>query len=654
MTSGRSGGDAGANALRISSVSYRPVSQSQVELGPPSVKPLKRHPSHQDHGSHRPVEDEIVAKTVESPTQPSSSAQVEARLVEAGSEIVAATVESSSTQPFLPGDIAALLAETIEDEIVTISVVPSSRSHTPSAAHVEARQAGDKAEAGTESQPSSTSQSADLIETRLSAGQLVPLDLTKLSIESLALPDPSCHVLLLPKDKDVEVLEFKGNSELDGWITVNTSDNNAADNASSSTAKILAITPSADQLGFTVRHLDHGLSIDFLFDPSLDRLVLRNNGLDPMLATPKGDPGDPALQPLTAAQLGTIGLSPGVWSLGTEQEQGLFELKVLERYAWQVTTTLSAKRGFEESAPAPKRGKLADGRVVAGPAGTSRSMPEGNALLNLANREIVHIGIGADRNIVVKIIKPSTTNVGDTIRAARMWADELSVHSSLEKHTAISQFLGSDARFYSIYTEHIDARALTFHTNTADGSFRGTDADVRRVLSDMASALSFLHAGDYVHNDIKPANILYNQDRGAVLIDFGQSFKKGNEPRGGGSPWYLAPEFLRTHKLRGAKSDVWALGVVMLWLLGKIKLPESTGHGWVIADIYPDDPRRLPHSEHARNAMPEWTELMVTHASTLEEDPTSLEGIVKRMLEYNHFQRIGFPTVLERLQGQTK
>ena len=51
--------------------------------------------------------------------------------------------------------------------------------------------------------------------------------------------------------------------------------------------------------------------------------------------------------------------------------------------------------------------------------------------------------------------------------------------------------------------------------------FTGTEDDARRVFRDMASALDYLHRERILHNDIKPSNILYNQDPPPILINFG-------------------------------------------------------------------------------------------------------------------------------------
>ncbi|KAJ5000234.1 hypothetical protein K4K48_002966 [Colletotrichum sp. SAR 10_66] len=61
----------------------------------------------------------------------------------------------------------------------------------------------------------------------------------------------------------------------------------------------------------------------------------------------------------------------------------------------------------------------------------------------------------------------------------------------------------------------------------------------------MSAAVAYVHGQGIVHNDIKPANILFKPSRGAVLIDFGLSSElKDSAVHVGGSPWYIPPEII--------------------------------------------------------------------------------------------------------------
>lgn len=207
--------------------------------------------------------------------------------------------------------------------------------------------------------------------------------------------------------------------------------------------------------------------------------------------------------------------------------------------------------------------------------------------------------------------------------------------------------LGSDARFQSIYTEYVDAKSLVRLRQPASDTFTGNASDVRRILADMASALDFVHSSRIVHNDVKPANILYSPARGAVLIDFGLSFVVGRPPTSGGSPWYLPPEFLHNWRSRGPLADMWALGVVTLWLLGRIPLPEKTT-GWLIADIHPSSPGTQSHMK-AMETMSYWLNQVKVARSKLNEEAGSLTYVVKDLLAPKLKERINAETLNKRM-----
>jgi hypothetical protein len=197
------------------------------------------------------------------------------------------------------------------------------------------------------------------------------------------------------------------------------------------------------------------------------------------------------------------------------------------------------------------------------------------------------------------------------IRQADIWLREYRSQADL-KHESIVKLYGGDARFLSLYMEHIDGNDLASRGNWRDGKtdlFLGDRGDAIRILKDIAGALNYVHQRSRVHNDIKPANILYSRDRGAVLCDFGLSTRTSDAATNGGTPYYVPPEFIGS-KQRGTPSDTWALGITMLYVLKYISFPDARGRQgpkqlyWMIADIN----RRTHHqsSKTATTQMRQW------------------------------------------------
>ncbi|KAJ4203292.1 hypothetical protein NW767_005409 [Fusarium falciforme] len=155
-----------------------------------------------------------------------------------------------------------------------------------------------------------------------------------------------------------------------------------------------------------------------------------------------------------------------------------------------------------------------------------------------------------------------------------------------------------------------------------DHYFVGTADDAERILREMASALEYLHGQKIQHNDIKPGNILYDRERGPVLIDFGLASLHGGQLCTGGTPWYVPREFIRDLE-RGPKSDVYALGVTLLYLLRKTPLPDVTQRGWVICKA-PRDSSETVHMEA-------WLSKVLAMRAKLDET-SHVESLVSDML----------------------
>jgi len=93
-------------------------------------------------------------------------------------------------------------------------------------------------------------------------------------------------------------------------------------------------------------------------------------------------------------------------------------------------------------------------------------------------------------------------------------------------------------------------------------------AEVLDILRPVCTALDYAHSQGIVHRDIKPCNILLNQERGPLLTDFGLARIMGDNSMsismsGGvvGTPAYIAPEVWEEEAAWPA-ADIYALGCV--------------------------------------------------------------------------------------------
>ncbi|MFI5365282.1 MAG: serine/threonine protein kinase [Candidatus Binatia bacterium] len=106
-------------------------------------------------------------------------------------------------------------------------------------------------------------------------------------------------------------------------------------------------------------------------------------------------------------------------------------------------------------------------------------------------------------------------------------------------------------------------------------------ADFLRVAKTLASALEACHRLKVVHRDLKPHNILINDDRDVKIVDFGISKMNtmSDLTRTGsvfGTPQYLAPEMFRSSRA-DPRSDIYALGATCYELLaGRPPFPATS------------------------------------------------------------------------------
>jgi serine/threonine-protein kinase len=103
------------------------------------------------------------------------------------------------------------------------------------------------------------------------------------------------------------------------------------------------------------------------------------------------------------------------------------------------------------------------------------------------------------------------------------------------------------------------------------------EAEARQILGDMAEALSAAHANDFIHRDVRAANVMCDRDGGrALLTDFGLAGIRAESRSADaritqsgeivGTPGYLSPEQLRGDPATEA-TDVFALGLMGYELL---------------------------------------------------------------------------------------
>jgi len=89
----------------------------------------------------------------------------------------------------------------------------------------------------------------------------------------------------------------------------------------------------------------------------------------------------------------------------------------------------------------------------------------------------------------------------------------------------------------------------------------------------LLETLSYLHSKNILHRDVNPKNLIIDQERDIVLIDFGAAKDGYNQISESetvtliGTSKYSAPEQFFENEVQSAASDVYSAGAVMLFML---------------------------------------------------------------------------------------
>ncbi len=131
-----------------------------------------------------------------------------------------------------------------------------------------------------------------------------------------------------------------------------------------------------------------------------------------------------------------------------------------------------------------------------------------------------------------------------------------------------------------------------------------TDAnELWRYISDVSAGLAYLHAFKLpiVHHDIKPANVLIDDNSNYAITDFGISSRRGNNREGydetqSGTMAYMAPERFQEDYESIPESDIWSFGATLYELItGKVPFGEKGGAEQLNTNtVYPTISENIP------------------------------------------------------------
>ncbi|NWF70352.1 MAG: serine/threonine protein kinase [Chloroflexi bacterium] len=142
---------------------------------------------------------------------------------------------------------------------------------------------------------------------------------------------------------------------------------------------------------------------------------------------------------------------------------------------------------------------------------------------------------------------------------------------------------------------------------------------LERPLTQVASALDYAHQKGIIHRDIKPGNIMLDENGNAYLSDFGIARVLGSNMTGSaviGTPAYMSPEQAMGGPIDG-RSDIYALGIVLFELLtGREPYQAETPMALVLKHI--NEP--MPPARSLRADIPNAIDAVIAIATAKEPE----------------------------------
>jgi serine/threonine-protein kinase len=191
----------------------------------------------------------------------------------------------------------------------------------------------------------------------------------------------------------------------------------------------------------------------------------------------------------------------------------------------------------------------------------------------------------------------------------------------------------ADGESYYMVMELVDGPTLK--DRLADMASRGEHLSLEeslRIVREAASALAYAHSRSMIHRDVKPANLMIDQDDRVVLTDFGiAKIVTGAQftASGGmvGTPAYMAPE-QGLGEAGDERSDLYSLGIILFQLVtGKLPYDADTPLAIILKHLNAP----IPSVRALNPDVPEAVERIIT--KSIAKDPADRYQTAADMIE---------------------
>ncbi len=204
--------------------------------------------------------------------------------------------------------------------------------------------------------------------------------------------------------------------------------------------------------------------------------------------------------------------------------------------------------------------------------------------------------LSLDRLVAIKVLPRKFSSNAQFIE--RFYAEGRAA-AQLNHPNIVQAFdVGKAGDYHYFVMEFVDGRTV-FDDIVKHKRF--SESEAIDIAIQTAEALLHAHDRGLIHRDVKPKNIMINQDGVAKLADMGLaraiSDKEAAEAEAGkafGTPYYISPEQIRGEKNIGPPSDIYSLGATLYHMVtGNVpfdgKNPSAVMHKHLKSELVPPD-----------------------------------------------------------------
>jgi serine/threonine protein kinase len=226
----------------------------------------------------------------------------------------------------------------------------------------------------------------------------------------------------------------------------------------------------------------------------------------------------------------------------------------------------------------------------------------------------------AKRKVAIKLIYPEALKSSeDGAMYKSMFLNEAGLAGKLN-HPHITQIFDAvvEGEYSYIVMEYVDGGTLEKFC-TAEALLE--PREVAEIMFKCARALAFAQGLGLTHRDLKPGNILHKEGTDIKIADFGAAINRVSDRTmitNVGSPAYMAPELVTAAAQASHLTDIYALGVVMYYML-TARLPFTGANTMsVIYQIVNTDPE--PPATYREGLSPELDAIVM---KSISKDPAA-------------------------------